>query len=543
MGAVLADLLARVPPAAEADAQAQAAAAQAARIARAKTDFFFFCQTYLSGADEPDGKDAAFTCDFADYQRLLLRIVSERRFSSADKALLLDLIKPEYWKYFERFPVDQPIAGLLDIEPREHGKTTRNAQALPLWLATTQPNTFPVLIAGSANEAQTLLASIKFELENNELLIADFGEQKTKVWNKRKVCLANGNAIAAVGAGQTLRGIKERYRRPTHVICDDLLKDREIESRKLRDTLANWFKRVVLNLGKGALTLLVNTILHPDDLPNRLLGEIDAGTLIGWVGLRFSCYVQDDESRGEPLWPAKWSRLALREKRMILGPFNFATEWRNETIPEESRKFQRDWFRFYLPHQVDLRDLKKCTGIDPSTGAAAGDFGAIITVGKDPRSGLIYVLDVYLDRVSELAFARAIIEVFVKWRPSKMRFEDRVFQALYKRLVAREASRLGVRLPLTGFKGGNKDLRILSLAPMIENGVLLFVDERHKVLIDQFIEYPRGHDDGPDGLEIAVGGLESHHVGGVPIGQRYGATVAERLSRAFGGLLGGGNAR
>lgn len=529
MRGVMGDLMARVPQAAD----DSVIAARARRLAQAKIDFFFFCQTYLGAAADPT-KEAAFSADFADYQRLLLRVVSRRRLLESDKALLLDLIKPEYWRYFERFPAEQELAGLLDIEPREHGKTTRNGQALPLWLALTQERTFPVLIAGSANEAQTLLASIKFELENNGLLIEDFGDQRSRTWNKRKIVLANGNAIAAVGAGQTLRGIKERYRRPTHVICDDLLKDREIESRRLRDTLDMWFRRVVLNLGKGALTLLVNTILHPDDLPNRLLAQIQAGTLVGWVGLRFSCFVQDEEQRG-PLWPAKWSRIALHEKRLTLGPFVFATEWRNETIPEESRKFRAEWFQFYLPHQIDRRELKRVTGCDPATGTAGGDFGAIITLGKCTRSGLIYVLDVWLERVSELAYARAIIEVFAQWQPAQVRFEDRAFQAIYKRLVAREAARLGVRLPLTGFKGGNKELRLLSLAPLIENGVLRFVEDRHKALIDQFLEFPRGHDDGPDALEMALSGLEGRYLGGAPIGQRYGLTVAERLARAFGG--------
>lgn len=47
------------------------------------------------------------------------------------------------------------------------------------------------------------------------------------------------------------------------------------------------FKRVILNLGQGALTIVANTIMHPEDLPSRLLGEIKEGRLTNWIGLRW----------------------------------------------------------------------------------------------------------------------------------------------------------------------------------------------------------------------------------------------------------------
>jgi predicted phage terminase large subunit-like protein len=526
MASTLRELLARVPGQAEADGAAGAEAERLERVARARADFFWFCTYYMG---------EAFPSPFAPYQRLLLDVVATRRFSAAAKAEMSALIKPEYREYFDAYPADRRIDGLLDIEPRDHGKTTRMSQALPLWLVMTQPDVFPVICAANRDAAQDLLKSIKGEIEENERLVADFGEQRSKQWAARKIVLGNGNALAAAGAGQSLRGIKSKYRRPTHVIVDDLLRDDEAESEPVRKARHAWLKRVVLNLGKGALTVVVNTILHPQDPPSRLLAEIKAGTLLGWVGLRFSCYVRDDEAAGVPLWPGRWSAQDLRDKRTVLGANFFATEWRNETLSDEDRVFRREWFAFYLPRSVDFRELRKCTGVDPSTGAKDGDWGVIVTVGKDKRSGLLYVLDVYMGHDSELQFAHELIEHWVRWRAQKVRFEDVAFQALYKRLIAREASRRGYRLPITGFKGGNKHLRISSMSPLVENGVLLFRDPEHEQIISQMCEYPRGHDDGPDALEIAVSGLESTHVGGVPIARQFAPSISQRLSRITGG--------
>lgn len=460
------------------------------RVERARRDFAFFCEYYL-----PE----AFPIRFAEYQKRIIEIINKGGISERDIESLKRFIKPDHHKYLRP---TKKIEGILDIEPRDHGKTTRMSQAFPLWLVLTRLSVFPVIVAASADAAGDILDSIKLELENNERILEDFGDQRGHIWTRRKITLKNGNAIAALGAGQSSRGIKDRYKRPSHIICDDLLKDQEVESPVSREKLYRWFKRVVMNLGKGALIVIVNTIMHPDDLPSRLLNEVRDGKLPGWVGLRFSAITPD----GRPLWPERWTLEDIEKKREQLGSYVFATEWENEPIPAEEQKFRREWFQFYTPQEIRNLKLRTVMAVDPATGRATGDYSAIVVAGRS-ESGQIYVLDAEGERISDLKLIRRIIDKYRAWRPERILFETQAFQEIYKNQLIREASKEGIILPVKGVKHTvSKEMRIGKLQALLESGNILF-KEAQTLLISQLEEFPKGHDDLPDALEMAVSEL------------------------------------
>lgn len=509
------------------ESDASRTAARADRMAKAKTDFAFFCQTWMP---------KAFPVPFAEYQLALTRLVSERQLKHADELLFRSLIRQDDHAFIVP-PVSQ-YEGILDIEPRDHGKTTRNTQALPLWLALNFPGSFIIICAASKDSATDMMDGVKKILEEDEDVIADYGEQRIRgrKWSARKIQLANGSAIAAVGAGQSLRGIKDKFQRPTHIICDDLLKDEDVESDIMRKKLYKWFKRVVLNLGQGALTIVANTIMHPKDLPSLLLEEIESGQLEDWIGLRFGAITP----QGDSLWPDRWPLPALEKKRRQLGGMWF-TEWMNLPISDEERAFTEAWFQYFVLRELLLVDCDVVMAVDPATGKRKGDYSAIAVVAKHRATGIYYVLFCMGWHESDLAFARRICNVYRIWRPRVVVFEDVAFQAIYKREVMREASRRGLRLPMIGFKGGNKEQRIRSLSSLVENGLLLFLEKGMELLLSQLLNFPRDHDDCPDAVEMALTHLESRHAGGVPVKSTPVSNAVRRLSqfaKRFGRMRG-----
>ncbi|WP_138956482.1 hypothetical protein [Vibrio ichthyoenteri] len=470
------------------------------RLATAKTDFAYFCETYMP---------KAFPVPFADYQLALTRLVSTRQLNFADEQLFRSVTASDD-HVFIQMPEGE-LEGILDIEPRDHGKTTRNTQALPLWLALNYPGSFIVICAASKDSAQDMIDGIKTMLEEDDQIIADYGFQKVKgnTWAKRKIQLANGSAIQAVGAGQSLRGVKNEFQRPTHIICDDLLKDDEVESVKRRRALYNWFKRVILNLGKGALTVIANTIMHPDDLPSRLLKEIAEGVMTDWIGLRFGAITP----LGEPLWPARWPLPLLMDKKRKLGSHIWATEYENKPMSDDEKVFNMNTVKTYHPSEVDLRDCEIGMAVDPATGVEGGDDSAIAVIAKHKHTNVLYVLfaDGWIE--SDLAFARRIVSVYLQFKPAFVIIEEVAFQKIYRREIQREALRLGVVLPSEGFRGGNKFLRIKSLQALFETETLLILETMTR-LKDQLDMYPRGKDDIPDAIEMCIQRLITVFVGG-----------------------------
>ncbi|WP_297456153.1 phage terminase large subunit [Persephonella sp.] len=464
-----------------------------ARIEKAKNDFWFFCSYYLPHY---------FSSEPAEYHKILVEIINTEKIDSHQVNQLKKYIKPKYHNLLK--PVHK-LEGLVDVEPREHAKSTRMSLAYPLWRVLTGKSKFILLMSASQEMANLFLENIKAELEENEKLINDFGEQQGDKWKSDFITLKNGSAIASKGAGASMRGIRYRQHRPDLVIADDIMKDDLANSPAQREKLYRWFKRVVMALGKNAFVVVVNTIFHSDDLPSRLLKEIEEEKLKNWLGLRFSAILED----GTPLWKEMWSIEDLEKKKRALGSVHFSTEYLNEPLSEEDMIFKLSWIEYYQPIEIHSKRLDIIMGIDPATGKKTGDYSAIVTVAKDFDTGIYYVLDAYGEKISDLKFANKIIEKYLIYKPRKIIFESQVFQELYKNTIMREASKQGIHLPIKPIKSTiQKEVRIQKLSPLIENGLIKF-KENQKLLIDQLVEFPKGsHDDLPDALEMAISGFE-----------------------------------
>ena len=467
------------------------------RIERAKEDFIFFCREYLPHF---------FYEDPAGYQKTILEILNSQAVSKKQVSELQGLIKPQYHNYFgER----EELKAVVDAEPREHGKTVRGGFAYPLWCAITERRLFTLIIGASASAAEENLENIKTELEDNEKLISDFGELKGKTWRTDKIVLTNETCIMARGAGASMRGVRHRQNRPDMVIMDDILKDDAAESKTQRDKMFRWCKRVVIPLGKKIFLLWINTIFHEDDLVCRLLAEIKAGQHPNWIGLRFSCWKKDNPADG-PLWEEHWSEEDLIERESDIGSSAFTTEYRNEPISEKERKFKKEWFKYFDPNEITVKKLlKRIQADDPATGAH--DMSTIVSGGTD-KDGIIYVWDAWGETCGESRYINQIMMKFLFFRPFKILFESVAFQKIYKRFILKESARLGVYLPITEItpKGTQKEIRILKLAPLIENGIIQFHPENCKELIEQLYNWPKHtFDDLPDSLAYLVEGMET----------------------------------
>ena len=113
------------------------------------------------------------------------------------------------------------------------------------------------------------------------------------------------------------------------------------------------------------------------------------------------------------------------------------------------------------------------------------------------------------------------------------------FQEVLKNWIDDKSKALGKYLSIKGYSPrGSKDTRIKSLVPLTQNGTIKFKAKKTlggfkanndmTILIEQFINYPKNHDDGVD----AVHGLV------MMIKKRNSGVVAEEKSGGIHKLLG-----
>ncbi len=485
------------------------------RVERAQNDFGFFCRHYLS--------DYFFT-EAAEYQRILYDVADTRSLSPDTAKRLKPFVEEKYHGLLQ--PAEH-LAGAMFVEPREHGKTVRWSFAYVLWNIITRKSRYALLIGASGDSARENLINIKIELEENELILADFGELKGAVWRDDRIELANGTCIQAKGSGASMRGTRFRQYRPDLIVLDDVLKDDAVDSPSQRDKISRWLKRVVFNLGKTAFIIWVNTIFHSDDPISRLIAEVEAGTLARWIAVRLSCLRPD----GSPLWPEYWSAAALEEKRQSLGFDTFSTEYCNEPLSDEQRIIQKSWIKAHEYRELPpANELRFFCGVDPATGKH--DRTAEIPVAVHRKSGVIYVLSPWAKVCSETATVRQLMIIHRLYAFELIAWEDVVFSGIYGNYVQKMAAEENVYLPIKKLSNTlSKDAKARFLSPLIENGIIRFPAEGAGDMIDELTNFPKWKfDDQMDGLYLAVQVIPSG--GGSPIiaqAKNFGVTAAQKI--------------
>jgi len=456
------------------------------RLLKAENDFLFFSQYYLFHY---------FSHKPAPYQKILMEIINTKQLKYRDIEKLKNYVWSKYHKYLKPM---REVEGIIDIEPRGHGKTSRLSLAYPLWVALFKKKNFIIIFGSSQEMASLNLMNIKKELEENERILNDFGDVKGNSWTKDYLELKTDVAFLSRGANSSSRGLRFKNYRPDLIILDDVLKDTRIHSSNYRKSLYEWFKKVIIPLGKDAFIIVVNTILHYDDLPSKLLKEVENKTFTKWLALRFSAIKENKKS----LWAHYWSLESLEQQKKQIGSHVFACEFMNEPSENDGNLFKKEWISYYNSQNLVI-DQDIIIGIDPSAGVH--DLSALVVVMK--KDSYYYVIDSYGKNMSVDEFIHTIITFYQRYKPKYMVFEDVAFQKIYKELIYKEASRQGIHLPLKGInpKGKAKYERLISLSASIENKLIQFEEKNNRDLINQLIEFPKSeYDDLLDALFYSI---------------------------------------
>ncbi len=427
--------------------------------------------------------------------------------------------------------------------PRGHAKSTVMSLQNVLHAALYGYKKYILLVSDTESQAVSFLDAIKNELESNELLLRDFGEQSGKTWKTSSILLANGCRIDAVGSGQKLRGRRNYERRPDLILCDDIENDEGVRTAEQRQKTADWFWKAVCKSGDSYTDILViGTILHHDSLLANLLENpgfqsrkykavlSDAlSPLWGdWEKLFTDLSDPDREQTAHAffykhrkemlegskvLWPEKLSYYDLRVMRLTEGEAAFNSEMQNQPIDPAACLFSPQWFRYYNPCEVNFRapSFRFFGYCDPSLGrTSSSDYSAILTLAVDGDTGLAYVWDADIQRRHPDRIIADILEKERQLRRETGRgytlfgAETNQFQWFLKEQLARESARQGLYLPIQGVRSTeDKGLRVESLQPDVKNGYILFRADQ-TLLLQQLSQFPLGaHDDGPDALEGA----------------------------------------
>lgn len=425
--------------------------------------------------------------------------------------------------------------------PREHGKSTINSFLFPLYSTLYNKSQFTLIISATEQIALPFLDMIKDELENNQLLIEDYGIYKGNRWNNNEIWIRGRGGLDACimirGIDGSLRGIHFKQYRPQLVLLDDLLKDDTAKSETKREQVKNTFTDVVIPIGtRDTNTLVVGTVLHEEDLMADLLKgkipgvrSIKKASIVNWAerddlwsewevkynnlqdldrietAKSFFYDHQEEMLEGtEILWSEYLDYYYLMCKKQAMGDKSFYKEMQNDPRSSDDYIFQNISYWDRLP---EYEEMEIVVYIDPAIKAGKrNDYSAITILGKHNKTNQMYVVDGSIYKLLPDDLFSIVIEKLQMYPVEKIGFEATQAQSYMKQKFEEQLWQNKIYVPVEEVvTRGQKHERIISLEPDIKKGHVLFNSSNigYNNQIKDYNKFAK-NDDAPDSLYGAV---------------------------------------
>lgn len=304
------------------------------------------------------------------------------------------------------------------VAPREHAKSTAFTHDFILAETLFRNETFVVLVSATEDLAKDHLADIAKVLRENDEVIVHFGISKLVIDAKTEiVCrMRDGHEfrILAKGAGQKMRGLKWKGRRPGLIVCDDLEEDEQVESIDRREKFRRWFNRALLPCRRrGGRVRVHGTILHEDALLSRLQRNSQ------WKCQFYKAHLSFDDF-SDRLWPEQFpeSRLrAIRQNYIDDGdPGGYAQEYLNDPIDISVTYLHPSWFT--PAGAADAQRQKViCAAADFAISKKDKANRTSLTVGGVCSENLLHFVDQRVGRWDSLEIIDELFLVAGRWNP------------------------------------------------------------------------------------------------------------------------------
>ena len=174
---------------------------------------------------------------------------------------------------------DHRLVGIA--APRKHAKSTALTHDFVLANVCFQVESHVLVVSATEELALAHLGDIAVELRDNDELRQTFGIKTFQTDSKSEIVVVCNPSkdyplgytfrIIARGAGQKLRGLKWRGRRPGLIICDDMEEDEQVENYDQLAIKAAELGAKCLGFGQPQPTVIAPPEDHLERIADRLI--------------------------------------------------------------------------------------------------------------------------------------------------------------------------------------------------------------------------------------------------------------------------------
>ena len=387
---------------------------------------------------------------------------------------------------------------IINMPPR-HTKSEFASYLLPSWMVGRNPK-LKIIQATHTGEL-----AIRFGRKAKHLIDSEEYSKifKTTLQEDSKAAgrweTAQGGEYFAAGVGGAITG-----RGADLLIIDDPHSEQDAMSPSSMENAYEWYTSGPRQrLQPGGSIVLVMTRWSTRDLTGLLLANQKEVKADQWEVVEFPALMED----GSPMWPEYWQKDELEKAKATLPVQKWNAQWMQAPTSEEGAIIKREWWRTWksdkippLTHVIQSYD----TAFMKSETA---DYSAITTWGiffpSEDKGAHLLLLDSVKGRYEFPELRRRALQQFKYWEPETV-------------LVEAKASGLPLTyelrkmdIPVVNFtpsKGNDKHVRVNSVAPLFEAGMIWAPDQKFsEEVIEECAAFPHGdHDDLVDSMTQAV---------------------------------------
>lgn len=432
--------------------------------------------------------------------------------------------------------------------PRGHGKSAYLSNVFPVHQCVFKKRKYILIVSETESMARRFVEWVSDQLKYNKKLREDFGiqlhtnKQANESDNLEGFVTLMGTKVQSASIGKQLRGARHGAYRPDLVILDDLESSKNTNTKELREKNFHWFNSVIMPIGDITRTAFIymGTLVHGQGLLPAVLQRSD------FNGRIYSAIISEPENRAlwneledilrdvddadreikadnfyfqnkeemdqgtQTLWNNRFTYYDLLKIKVNVGSKAFASEYLNKPSDDDSCIFKKEYFNFYNEHELfssGFRNLDIYCFWDIAIGKnKRSDYNAIVTIGRDRFTGVIYVIDSWAEKIPMHKALLVAVQKIRQFRPKIFGVET--IQAQYDsyrqlREICMKEGLYSTRILAVNPKGKKED-RIEVLEPLVEGGYIRF-NKGHRMLLEQLELFPAiDNDDSIDALASVV---------------------------------------
>lgn len=387
----------------------------------------------------------------------------------------------------------------LQLAPRGCGKSTVGTVGSALVKILRDPNVRILFASDIVTHAHGFLSELKQCLEHPRVTEI-FGNQIGNVWNEDAINVAGRtspakeNTVMTTGVDSSITSAHFDV-----IYCDDLVTLKNARTEGGRHKVHQWFYTTLMPCVTDAETEIhvLGTRYHPDDLYNHFMVHDpyfkDTTQIIPAIR------PDNDETN----LSERWTTEELHALRESMGRIYFNAQMNQNAAGIQGYVFDDKFFRY-----VDNfpKKLVVFTGVDLAIGQKKENAKfAIVTIGVDPRTFNIYVLDYYHNKLSLKQQDDQIEKHYNNHDPLAVGIEANAYQASKVQSLKGDVYTSHIpAIPI--FTDKDKMTRAERLSVRFERGEIFFhKSEKNGEMEEQLLNFPNGaYKDLLDALDIAI---------------------------------------